>query len=517
MDTPSASLQSLVKSLRATRPRLILSPPTQPRRASVALIIRLKPAPSIVFEGHEPQGYDGPVVPVDDFGLGLTIDDFFRLDWVNHPDTVPEIMFIRRACASSSSSSTAQRWSSHIAFPGGRQEPQDKSPAYTALRETWEEVGVDLADREFVEVGRLDEREITTSLGKRLLMILSPFVFLQTTPFSPKPDINSDEVSSIHWIPLSMLTPPFSPDRWSSIHIDISTRLSPRNKFIRWALRGLVGKMQFGCVLLPDEPDFVADGFDHNVEFDEPPEGGSGTWYNQTEGKRMLRLWGLSLGMTLDLLAHSDVESTLLTASATNSQPPSPQRTSANSLPPRTPVTVKSSFEDAWKEALAAQKEKDEAGGQSLQSTANGGSNGGFDSMRDGVVRLHHGAGMAATAPLGSQVDLKVKKRRRGVGPGVTAVFPRFTYPDVNFWIWVFGRRYRQVVKGWEAAVRRPDRASDRRTNWSGAALSTFYAAVRHALVVAIIVRALATVGGVAGVAWWLYRRVGGGLGGVEL
>jgi hypothetical protein len=36
-------------------------------------------------------------------------------------------------------------------------------------------VGIDLAEREFVQVGRLDEREITTSLGKRLLMILSPF------------------------------------------------------------------------------------------------------------------------------------------------------------------------------------------------------------------------------------------------------------------------------------------------------------------------------------------------------
>ena len=46
---------------------------------------------------------------------------------------------------------------------------------FTAYRETWEEIGVDLAGKEFVQVGRLDEREITTSLGKRLLMILSPF------------------------------------------------------------------------------------------------------------------------------------------------------------------------------------------------------------------------------------------------------------------------------------------------------------------------------------------------------
>ena len=52
-------------------------------------------------------------------------------------------------------------------------------------------------------------------------------------------------MASVHWIPLSALTPPFSPSQWSHIEIDISTRLSPRNQLIRWALRGLVGKMEW--------------------------------------------------------------------------------------------------------------------------------------------------------------------------------------------------------------------------------------------------------------------------------
>ena len=43
------------------------------------------------------------------------------------------------------------------------------------MRQTWEEIGLDLAERDFTCVGQLDDREITTSLGKRLLMILSPF------------------------------------------------------------------------------------------------------------------------------------------------------------------------------------------------------------------------------------------------------------------------------------------------------------------------------------------------------
>jgi len=45
--------------------------------------------------------------------------------------------------------------------------------------------------------------------------------------------------------------------------------------------------------------------------------------------------------------------------------------------------------------------------------------------------------------------------------------------------------------------------------NWSGAALSTFYSAVRHALVVAIIIRAIGAGLGLAGLAWVMYRYGG--------
>ncbi|WOO80370.1 putative protein [Vanrija pseudolonga] len=487
--TPAQNVLALFQSLRLTPPRLILSPPSQPRRASVALILRMKPAPELVFEGHVPEGYTGPVVPADQFGVGLPYDDFLRLDWVNHPNTTPELLFIRRAPSATPTSSGNYRWSSHIAFPGGRQEPADESALYTALRETWEEIGVDLAESDYVQVGRLDEREITTSLGKRLLMILSPFVFLQTSPISPTPELQASEVSTVHWIPLASLTPPFEPEQWTHIDIDISTRLSPRNQLIRWALRGLVGKMQFGCIMLPDEPDYVAEGIDLNMDFVEPPEGGSGS-YVDASGKRMLRLWGLSLGMTLDLVAHSPggTDSSLIVPRARSGSRStnggSPDR-STTIFGPKTPVTVQSSFDQHW-----FPNEKSDLG-SSPKSAAGGNV---ATVIQDPKVKRKHSVQIVDT-------------RRRGVGPGVTAVFPRFSYPDVNFWIWVFGRRYRQVVKGWEDSVRGPDKAADKRTNWSGAALSTFYTAVRHALVVAIIVRGLATLGGVAGLTWWLFRH----------
>jgi len=44
------------------------------------------------------------------------------------------------------------------------------------------------------------------------------------------------------------------------------------------------------------------------------------------------------------------------------------------------------------------------------------------------------------------------------------------------------------------------------RVNWSGAALSAFYSAVRHALVVAIVVRALATTMAVGTAGWYFWR-----------
>lgn len=96
----------------------------------------------------------------------LSYSKFFSQPWVSRG--TPELLFIKR------SSRPSDSWSSHVAFPGGRREPSDENGLYTAMRETWEEVGIDLAEDCFLNVGALDDREITTSLGKRLLMVLSP-------------------------------------------------------------------------------------------------------------------------------------------------------------------------------------------------------------------------------------------------------------------------------------------------------------------------------------------------------
>jgi hypothetical protein len=39
----------------------------------------MKPAEGLVFEGHEPEGWTGDVIPMDEWGLGLNLEDFFQL------------------------------------------------------------------------------------------------------------------------------------------------------------------------------------------------------------------------------------------------------------------------------------------------------------------------------------------------------------------------------------------------------------------------------------------------------
>src|SRR5215203_3343198 len=65
-------------------------------------------------------------------------------------DGEPEVLMIKRAEAE------GDPWSGHIALPGGRMEPGDADLSITAVRETWEETGVDVA-RDGRLLGHLDD------------------------------------------------------------------------------------------------------------------------------------------------------------------------------------------------------------------------------------------------------------------------------------------------------------------------------------------------------------------------
>jgi len=92
-------------------------------------------------------------------------------------------------------------WSGHMALPGGRMEQGDASLTATAVRETFEEVGIDLSIGS-THLGQLDDLR-AVSRGRPLDLVISPFVFALDSPRTPLP--NPMEVQAAYWIPLHVL------------------------------------------------------------------------------------------------------------------------------------------------------------------------------------------------------------------------------------------------------------------------------------------------------------------------
>ncbi len=108
-------------------------------------------------------------------------------------DGDPEVLMIKRADAE------GDPWSGHIALPGGRMEPQDADLAATALRETWEETGVDVA-RDGRVLGALDD--LMPRSPTLAPIIIRPYLALVRADVEI---VASREVAAAFWIPLSTL------------------------------------------------------------------------------------------------------------------------------------------------------------------------------------------------------------------------------------------------------------------------------------------------------------------------
>ncbi len=107
-----------------------------------------------------------------------------------------DILFIRRA------EYPGDPWSGQIAFPGGRREPEDDTLRETAIRETQEEVGLDLLGGGLV-LGTLDElHPISPALPP---IVVRPYVFATDATAELHP---SDEVAAAFWAPLDALRAP---------------------------------------------------------------------------------------------------------------------------------------------------------------------------------------------------------------------------------------------------------------------------------------------------------------------
>jgi len=108
-------------------------------------------------------------------------------------DGEPELLMIKRAEAE------GDPWSGHIACPGGRMEPGDHDLAVTAVRETLEETGVDIASDGRL-LGHLDDLSPRTPSLPPL--VIRPYVALVRAGVEIVP---SREVAAAFWVPVSAL------------------------------------------------------------------------------------------------------------------------------------------------------------------------------------------------------------------------------------------------------------------------------------------------------------------------
>jgi len=88
-------------------------------------------------------------------------------------------------------------WSGQIGLPGGRHRVEDGSLLATAIRETREEVGVDL-ERDAEVLGHMPPR----APGNKPELLVVPFVGLLHTSVAA---VSSPEMEEIFWVPLADL------------------------------------------------------------------------------------------------------------------------------------------------------------------------------------------------------------------------------------------------------------------------------------------------------------------------
>eukprot|EP00434_Breviolum_minutum_P001611 symbB.v1.2.001422.t1/scaffold34.1/size402451/3 len=173
------TLRTLQQRLAESQPKLN---PHSTKRAAVALIFRLG------SHGEGSLAHDGRITSRN------------ALEEVS-TDAEVEVLYILR------SSRQGDKWSGHVAFPGGKREASDRDDRAAAARETEEEIGLHLESPDFQFLGQLDDRVVTGG-GKVLEgFYLAPVLWFQVASKTPPLQLQDSEVAAFRWVPLKTLVP----------------------------------------------------------------------------------------------------------------------------------------------------------------------------------------------------------------------------------------------------------------------------------------------------------------------
>ncbi len=119
----------------------------------------------------------------------------------------PGVLLTKRAA-------TLRQHSGQVSFPGGRIDPDDTSAEAAALREAYEEIGLDPSHAEIL--GRM--HDLVTVSGFRV----TPVLALLTPGFIVAP--SPHEVDAVFQLPLSVLVDPLAPRLHTAMHDGIARK-----------------------------------------------------------------------------------------------------------------------------------------------------------------------------------------------------------------------------------------------------------------------------------------------------
>jgi hypothetical protein len=145
------ALKRVIRRLHQSPFPQISNPEGCEKRASVALVLRLRPTYRAQLANAESSGNTTAE------SNPASLEEFLLQPWEGDP----EVLFIKRA------GRTGDRWSGHTALPGGKRDHTDADDLAAAIRETKEEVGLDLTGKGCFRVGNLPERVVTTAWGRK--------------------------------------------------------------------------------------------------------------------------------------------------------------------------------------------------------------------------------------------------------------------------------------------------------------------------------------------------------------